>query len=44
LEEVAPSDGALVTVGFIDELVDIGIQIFVIGREEYYSGSVTGEP
>jgi hypothetical protein len=41
---VAPSDGALVGVGFIDESVEVGIQIFIIGREEYYCRSVISKP
>ncbi len=41
---MAPSNGALVAVGFIDELVRVAIWIFIIGREEYYGGSVAGEP
>jgi hypothetical protein len=28
----------------VDELVEVGIWIFVVGREEYYGGLVTGEP
>jgi hypothetical protein len=40
---VAPHDGALVTVGFIDESVG-GIENFIIGQKEHHSWSVAGKP
>jgi hypothetical protein len=43
-KEVAPSGGPLVTVHFIDELMEFGIWVFIIGRYEYYGGLVAREP
>jgi hypothetical protein len=43
-EEVPPLNDALVTVCFIDESVEVGIQIFVISWEEHYGQSVASKP